>query len=103
AEGVDATQAKTKAHQIALNIVARARRFKEAIDNSQVVLSPGSMDANAVLADDIDEDLLEQEKESKFRRAMYNFAEAALGPQVRTMAGMAMLAFFLLWLRVTYP
>jgi hypothetical protein len=103
AEGLDSGQAKTRAQQIAINIVAKARRFKEALDNSQVVISPGSIDANAVLKDDIDEDLLEQEKESRLGRALYNFAEVALGPQVRLMAGMFMLAFFLLWVRITYP
>jgi eukaryotic-like serine/threonine-protein kinase len=103
ADGMRAEQAKTKAHQIALNIVAKARRFKDAIDNSQVAHSPGSIDANAVLADDIDLDFPDMEHDSKLRRALYSITESVLGPQMRMVAGMVILASFLLWLRVTYP
>jgi len=56
-----------------------------------------------LLVDDIEIEEPQPDRYQNLRLAIRGIAETALGPQVRLIAGLFMMAVFLVWLKVAYP
>jgi serine/threonine protein kinase/uncharacterized protein (DUF433 family) len=100
AQGMETAQARAEALRVAETIVAKARRMKDAIEEGKTSTGRG---AKTLLTAGTGAPAAPYERESRTRELLTGVLSMGLGPQVRLIAGLLMLAVFCLWLKVDYP
>jgi hypothetical protein len=98
-QGMEPGKAKAKARVVARDLVEKARRIRDAVENGEA-----GAKAAGLLTDEPDiGDYAGRGRQHLIRRSLGFLLESALGPQARLFTGLALLAIFVLWLKVEYP